>query len=151
MNDEWIKDFEQYLNETQLDFYDYSYILEAFLVILRHSQKFFESDETNVVDAKEIAIEIKNVASAIERFLDYDYCHKEYDALEEEHGQIEMVWKPYDEEHHEFDGFCFTNTEDQEVALAEWNRIRAKEERLRNADWGFIFDYMKEKMQSWWD
>lgn len=131
--------------------FDYSYLLELMLFKLRKMQAFFESDDAMCIDALEISNEIKSVADALQRYLDDDYCNTYYEVLQTHCGKIQMRFKPYNNELDEFDGFYFDNCDNQKRALCIWRKLNERAEDLKQQDFEFVFNTLKEKLQNWWD
>lgn len=140
--------------------YDYDYFLKVLEFKLRRLQSYLESHKTQTMSALRKSQEIKKVADAIHRYCDDDYCWWMYNALENEHGKIKDHWKPYDGKCDEFpdetdliefDGFYFTHSDNQAHALDLWSRINERARDLKQQDFEFVFDALKEQLQGWWD
>ena len=133
--------------------FDYGYLLEMLHWKLRKMQHFFESDNAVYIDSLKISQEIKLVADALQRYLDDNYCDEWYQILYAHCGdiQIKLIHEKDNLDVYKFQEFFFENCNNQERALRIWRKLNQRAHDLRQRDFEFVFDTLKEKLQNWWD
>ncbi|MFA5166602.1 MAG: hypothetical protein WC449_04950 [Candidatus Paceibacterota bacterium] len=124
--------------------FDYGYLLDILSFKLHNMQEFFANDKLTVcIDAKDLSIEIGDALDALKRYLNDDYNKQWYDLLYEKHGYICGTTNPF--------RLHFPDSTDNDRALKIWQSLNRRSDDLKQQDFEFVFNTLKEKLQNWWD
>lgn len=102
-------------------------------------------------DKNKILKQMDKVLEALERWYANDYLSEEFDTLEKNWGKI--LFTPADETekwfimHHK----KADTLQKRKQCDREYDAYFKKVDRLEKKDFDFVFDYLKEHLQEWWD
>lgn len=124
--------------------FDYGYLVEMLEFKLKNMQEFFANDKLTVcIDADKISLEIGEVVAALHRYNNDDYGTEWYNLLYQKHGEICGTTNPF--------RLYFPNSTDNDRAYKIWQSLNRRSDDLKQQDFEFIFDTLKDKLQEWWD
>lgn len=122
--------------------WDEQYMYEMLLFKLKRMHKFFEGEKAISEPAPEVAKEIQEVISMLERVINDDYYPIEYDTS-----------KFFDIVHTEAEGHRITEfqTDWNNEDFKKWTEQNNQAEIQRVEDTKTLFKKIGEKSQGWWD
>lgn len=105
--------------------FDYAYLYYILHKKLENMEKFFNSDQISVSDAKNTAQEIRNVKDCIERLIQNNYL--------------------------EYLNEYFIEKKDHKYCNENFKNLYDYADLYRNCDKKFVFSSMQKNIEKWWD
>lgn len=111
---------------------------------LELKERFFRGENVYSANAEEVANEIKLIKEALDRLIKDNYFNKELIAngYDEKYGGLECF--DIDE-----NGFLYDSRPEEAQELFKQASDRGYEREQKDKE--FVFDYMKDKIEGWWD
>ena len=139
-----IKYFHVVWNDRHWDG-DYIYLLLHRKLELK--EKFFRSDNTHTLNSDETADEIKLVKEALNRLIEDDYLTEETKEYDEKYGHLDiLIFK-------EAEGKNYSRRVETrpEEAVKVFREACDRANKREDTDRKFVFNYMIDHIEGWWD
>lgn len=128
--------------------WDYEFIYELLYKKLEHMEQFFRSDHTYSALAEETANEIKLVKEALERLIKHEYLDEELKEYHNTYGEDDELWTTEPIEGKNSSRLVWTENQEQ---LDMFGAASKRADKREQEDLDFVFSYMREHIQRWWD
>lgn len=130
--------------------WDSHYIYFILLKKLQRQEKFFLSNNAMSVESKDTAKEIRLVINCLQRLYDNMYLHEisDYFEYDKKFGHIPYITIDKTPNEQGLYPAIFTENEKQKELFG---RCASISDLWREKDKDFVFDYMKEKVEGWWN
>lgn len=124
---------------------DYIYLLLHRKLELK--EQFFRSNKTHILEWERVADEIKLVKEALNRLIEDEYLSEETVEYDEKFGHLELLTFEKIE-----NSDCSRMVEERpDEAVQMFRDACDRSNKREKADREFVFDYMKENIEGWWD
>lgn len=133
--------------------FDYHYLLRIMHHKISMMEKFFNSDDTHILDADEVAKDLKVCRILLKRIIDDEYILNATEPLDKKWGDLKIWSEPTDNPN-------FTSVEVGRPHLSEKNQVIAKKaqrranehsENMKQQDLEFFVKIFRKKLFGWWD
>lgn len=152
----WIVKTTQYSKLLWNDFdWDYMYFLILMQYKLQRMRKCILEDNI-ILRSEEVAAQLKHAEDLIQRWLDDDFCTKEYEEHEKKWGKIVDLSTPIDvggKKMYEWNMSRekATTEELQQQEKDEQHAIHVKAEEEKQKCLTELFAHIRKHIQEWWD
>ena len=124
---------------------DYVYLLLHRKLELK--EKFFRSGNTYTLDSDGTADEIKLAKEALNRLIEDDYLTEETKEYDEKYGHLDILT------FEKVEGKNYSRLVEQrpEEAIKVFRDACDRSNKREDADRKFVFNYMRDRIEGWWD